>query len=99
MTFGELLKKARLENNWSQRDLSEKMKEAGTPLDYSYISRLENNSPDYPLSEEKIEVLAKVLNVDPVKLTIAAGKLPSDLPELAKQNEEEFLTFYRKLQK
>jgi transcriptional regulator with XRE-family HTH domain len=71
--FGELLRRKRRAAGISQRRLAEL---AG--LDFSYISKLENNRLAPPAADTVLK-LAEVLASPPDELLSAAGKLPGEV--------------------
>jgi transcriptional regulator with XRE-family HTH domain len=52
--FGDLMRAAREEKDWSQRRLAELLEEAGVRLDPSAITRIERGSRDVKLREDEI---------------------------------------------
>jgi HTH-type transcriptional regulator, competence development regulator len=74
-TFGELLRDRRRRAGISQRRLAEM---AG--LDFSYISKLENNRLAAPAAGTVVK-LAELLNCPADELLSAAGKLPGEVGE------------------
>jgi HTH-type transcriptional regulator, competence development regulator len=69
-TFGELLREKRRAAGMSQRELA-----AGSGLDFSYISKLENDRIPPPAAESVIQ-MCHVLKVPSEDLLAASGKLP-----------------------
>jgi transcriptional regulator with XRE-family HTH domain len=72
-TFGDFLREKRRAAGISQRRLAEL---AG--LDFSYISKLENNRLSSPAAETIVR-LAEILSCPPEELLSAAGKIPGDV--------------------
>lgn len=72
-SFGELLRQKRREAGISQRKLAEL---AG--LDFSYISKLENNRLAAPAADTVLR-LSDLLSCPPDELFSAAGKLPDEV--------------------
>lgn len=72
-TFGDILREKRRAAGMSQRRLAEL---AG--LDFSYISKLENNRVPAPAAETVVR-LAALLGCPAEELLAAANKLPSDV--------------------
>jgi transcriptional regulator with XRE-family HTH domain len=70
-SFGELLRDERRKAGITQRDLAAKAN-----LDFSYISKLENDRIPPPAADT-IVVICRILNVDPVDLLAASGKFPA----------------------
>jgi transcriptional regulator with XRE-family HTH domain len=88
MTFGTLVREARKKKMWSLRKLADQMKEQGADIDFTYLSRVENDMSEYPLSEKKISILAQVLDIDEYQLILAAGKIPQDFFDSVKNDPE-----------
>lgn len=57
-TFGQLIRKARKTKEYSQRELAKLI-----GVDYTYLSKLENDHAGYPPSEEVIRALARHLDL------------------------------------
>jgi transcriptional regulator with XRE-family HTH domain len=73
-TFGKLIRQARREQEYSQRELAKLVR-----VNFTYLSKLENDHADYPPSKEVIQSLAKHLNLDETELTQLAGRInPED---------------------
>lgn len=72
-TFGDKLRVYRREANISQRELAAK-----TGIDFSYISKLENDRIPPP-SADTIVKICEVLGINPDELLAITGKLPSDV--------------------
>ena len=89
-TFGGRIQRLRRERNLTQRDVASKL-----GIDFTYLSKLENNRGDAP-GEETVRRLAQVLGVDEEELLAAAGKLPAALRDRAQQDVE-FARFLRRL--
>lgn len=74
-SFGELLRKWRKKRGLSQRDLAQRV-----GIDFSYVSKVENDVPGFESpSEEALSRLADALEVDPDEMITRAGKIPSDV--------------------
>lgn len=99
MTFGTLVREARKKKMWSLRKLADQMKERGADIDFTYLSRVENDMSEYPLKEKNIIVLAEVLDIDKFKLIFAAGKIPQEFSDTVIENPEAALRFFRTLKK
>jgi len=79
-TFGTLLRDLRRLKNISQRELAEKV-----GVDFSYISKLENDRLPPPAAETIVKI-ANVLGVPTEELLSQTNKLPSDLKEMLGSN-------------
>ena len=80
-TFGEVIRAARKEKGYSQRELA---KQIG--LDFTYLSKLENNRADYAPKENVIRIIAQKLNLNEEELVFLAGRIPQRDSELLKQH-------------
>lgn len=86
-TFGKLIRQARRDREYSQRELAKLI-----GVNFTYLSKLENDNADYPPSNEVIRSLAIHLNLDQEELTRLAGRIdPEDAErfrDLLKQYQE-----------
>ena len=86
-TFGKLIRKARRDKEYSQRELAKLI-----GVNFTYLSKLENDHADYPPSNKIIQSLANQLNLDEQELTQLAGRIdPEDAEifrDLIKQYQE-----------
>jgi transcriptional regulator with XRE-family HTH domain len=100
MTLGQTIREARKKKKWNLRQLAEEMTNAGAKINFTYLSRVENDTPEYPLSEEKIRILARILDLDEEELIVAAGKYPEELIKAMRNNPEvaeQVVLFFRKM--
>lgn len=74
-TFGKLIRQARKQKEYSQRELAKLIK-----VDYTYLSKLENDHAGYPPSEDVIDLLAYHLDLTDHKdkLRRLAGRISPD---------------------
>jgi transcriptional regulator with XRE-family HTH domain len=79
-TFGDILRSARQEKGYSQRVLAQRI-----GVNFTYLSKLENNRADYPPSEEVIQALADHLDLDSKTLFYLAGRVPQEVYLLVQQ--------------
>lgn len=93
-SFGQRINQARKGKGYSQRDLA---KLAG--IDFTYLSKLENNRADYPPKEAVIRNFAEHLNLDAEQLIFLAGRIPARYNELLKQNYKAMPVLFRRMQK
>lgn len=95
-TFGRHIREARRGKGYSQRELA-----ALVGVDYTYLSKLENNRADYPPKEDVIRALAQHLDLDAERLSYLAGRItPEDakvVQELAKKHQEQMPVLLRKI--
>jgi transcriptional regulator with XRE-family HTH domain len=92
-TFGRVILKARKRNGYSQRDLAKLL-----GVNFSYLSKLENNRAEYPPKEDIIRGLAEYLHLDAEELIVLAGRLPQQYEEFLKQNYKEMPALLRRMQ-
>lgn len=74
--FGELLRNLRRDKSISQRDLAQRVE-----VDFSYISKLENNRLAPPAADTIVKI-CEALEVPPDDLLSAAGKVPNDVKDM-----------------
>jgi transcriptional regulator with XRE-family HTH domain len=86
-TFGATIQKLRRERNLTQRDVAAKL-----GIDFTYLSKLENDRGE-PASEDLVRKLAEILDADAEDLLALAGRVPTELREMAQQD----VTFARLL--
>ncbi len=77
MNFGERLREMRKEKGLTLREVAER---AG--IDFTYLSKIENERIPYTPAVETIRQLADALKVDSIELLTLAGKLPKELEAL-----------------
>ena len=87
-TFGEKLKQTRRLNGISQRELATKV-----GVDFSYISKVENDRLPPP-SSETIEKICAVLSVPVEDLLVLARKPPTGVIEIMSSSSDA-LKFFR----
>ena len=92
-SFGTLIITARKDKGYSQRDMANNL-----GVDFTYLSKLENDRADYAPKEEVIRGLAKNLNLNPEELIFLAGRIPQQYEEILKQNPKEMLVLFRRMQ-
>ncbi len=82
-TFGRLIRQARKDKAYSQRELA-----AMLSVDFTYLSKLENDRADYAPKEDVIRALARNLDINEEELIFLAGRLPQQYEALLKQNPQ-----------
>ncbi|MBL1209631.1 helix-turn-helix transcriptional regulator [Geminocystis sp. GBBB08] len=92
MDFGILIKEARKQKGYTQRDLAKKL-----GIDFTYLSKLENNRPDYAPKEELIRKLADCLDLEENELIFLAGRIPSEDEDLIKQHYQNMPLLFRRM--
>lgn len=89
MTFGEHVKRLRTERGMTQRALSE-----AAGVDFTYLSKIENDRLPYSPSVKTLQALARVLAVDELDLMRLADKVPPALEAIA--SNAEAMRFFRR---
>lgn len=89
MTLGEYLKELRRQRHLTQRQLAEK---AG--VDFSYLSKIENNRLEHTPSIKTLQDLARILEVDELELMELANKVPPVLEAIAR--DKDAMRFFRR---
>ena len=82
MTLGERLKELRRERGLTQRQLAEE-----TGVDFSYLSKIENERLEHSPSIKMLQDLARVLGVDELELMDLANKVPQGFEAIARDKE------------
>lgn len=90
--FGQLIRQARKNKGYSQRELAKLI-----DLDFTYLSKLENNRADYPPKEEAIRILARQLELDEEQLIYLAGRIPQQEEDLLKQHYKDLPALFRRM--
>lgn len=88
-TFGKLIRQARKDKEYSQRELAKLI-----GVDYTYLSKLENDHAGYPPSQDVIRLLALHLDLNEENLRCLAGRIT---PEDAKVFEELVKTYNKQV--
>lgn len=95
-TFGKLIRQARKDKEYSQRELAKLI-----GVNFTYLSKLENDHADYPPSKEVIQSLAEHLDLDKTELTYLTGKINPEnaeiIQDLLKQYQENVPVLLRRL--
>ena len=92
-SFGKLIKTARKDKGYSQRELAKHL-----GVDFTYLSKLENDRADYAPKEEVIRGLARNLNLNEEELIFLAGRIPQQYEAILKQNPKEMQALFRRMQ-
>ncbi len=66
-------------------------------LDFTYLSKLENNRADYAPKEEVIRGLARYLDLDAEELIFLAGRIPQQEEDLLKQHYKDMPALFRRM--
>lgn len=91
--FGEKIKELRKDRKITQRDLAAKL-----GINFTYVSKIENDKLEAPPSESLIRKLADVLEVEPDVLLDLAGKLDFKRLQQVAMNVPEAGTVLRRIQ-
>jgi transcriptional regulator with XRE-family HTH domain len=70
-----------------KRGLTQKRLAEAINIDFTYLSKIENNTLPYSPSTETLKKLSKILDVDELELLSLAGKLPAGLDTLTKSKQ------------
>ncbi|OJV91584.1 MAG: hypothetical protein BGO39_20625 [Chloroflexi bacterium 54-19] len=89
MNLGERLKELRREHKLTQRQLADKI-----GVDFTYLSKIENDRLEHTPSIKTLQDLARVLEVDELELMELADKVPTSLQSIVSSREA--LRFFRK---
>ena len=90
--FGKLIPQARKDKGYSPRELAKLLK-----LDFTYLSKLENDRASYAPKEEVIRGLARHLDLDQEELIFLAGRIPHQEEDLLKQHYKSMPTLFRRM--
>jgi HTH-type transcriptional regulator, competence development regulator len=90
--FGKLIRQARKDRGYSQRELAKLLQ-----LDFTYLSKLENNRADYAPKEDVIRGLARHLELDEEELIFLAGRIPHQEEDLLKQHYKDMPALFRRM--
>lgn len=89
-TFGQAIKRLRIQRGLTQRKLAEQV-----GIDFTYLSKVENDKGDPP-AEEKVRRLAAILGCDVEDLLARALKFPPELRARASRDQR-FARLLRRL--
>ncbi|MFQ5872328.1 MAG: helix-turn-helix domain-containing protein [Dehalococcoidia bacterium] len=89
MTFGQRIRELRRQHELTQRQLAEK-----TGVDFTYLSKIENDRLEHTPSIKTIQDLARALEVDELELMNLANKVPPLLEVIARDRDA--LRFFRR---
>jgi HTH-type transcriptional regulator, competence development regulator len=89
-TFGVLIRQARKNKGLSQRELAEIL-----GLDFTYLSKLENDRAKYAPKEEIIRELARHLELNQEELIFLSGRIPQQEEDTLKQHYKEMPSLFR----
>ena len=87
MTFGEAITQARKDKKLSQKQVAaETLKEDGQAISAQYLNDIEHDRRNPP-SEHIVRQLADTLDLDLDYLLFLAGRFPSDMLEMSRDQE------------
>ncbi len=90
--FGQIIKQARKEKSYSQRSLAKLI-----GIDFTYLSKIENNRADYAPKEDVIRALARELDLNEDELVFLAGRIPQRDEELLRQHYQTMPALFRRM--
>jgi len=88
MGFGEILRQLRTVRGDGIKKLAPEL-----GVDYSYLSKLENNS--VTPSAAFVSRVARYFGCDETRLLLSAGKVPEEILAILRENPDEALTYLR----
>jgi transcriptional regulator with XRE-family HTH domain len=91
-TLGSRIKELRIRAKLSQRELADRVarrlkEDERRGLDFTYLSKIENNRLEHPPSVPAIIALAGELEADSDELLALAGKAPPDVGQLLQKSQ------------
>lgn len=91
-SFGTLIRQARKAKGYSQRELA-----ALLLVDFTYLSKLENDRAEYAPKEDVIRSLARHLDLNEEELIFLAGRIPQRDEDLLKENYKDMPVLFRRM--
>jgi HTH-type transcriptional regulator, competence development regulator len=91
-TFGQVIRQARKDKGYTQRQVAKMLR-----IDFTYLSKLENDRADYPAKEDVIRSLAQKLDRNEEELIFLAGRTPARYEEFLKQHYQELPILFRRM--
>ena len=92
ITLGKIVKQARKRKKYTQRELAKII-----GIDFTYLSKIENDRVDYPPKEEVIKSFAQELELNSEELIFLSGKIPAQDRELLKQHYKTLPALFRRI--
>lgn len=88
-SFGQTIVSLRRERGLNQKELASKIRreDSSDPISPSYLNDIEHDRRN-PTSDHLIQQIADALSVDAAFLTFLAGQLPTEMRELALDEEQ-----------
>jgi transcriptional regulator with XRE-family HTH domain len=90
--FGQTIRQARKDKSYSQRDLAKLL-----GLDFTYLSKLENNRAEYAPKEDVIRAWRGNWDLDAEELIFMAGRIPQKEEDLLRQHHKSLPALFRRL--
>lgn len=90
--FGQLIRQARKDKGFSQRELAALLK-----LDFTYLSKMENNRAEYAPKEDVIRRIALHLELDPEQLIYLAGRIPHQEEAILSEHYKSMPMLFRRI--
>ena len=81
-TIGSRIRDLRRSHKLTQRELAKR-----ADIDFTYLSKIENDLPDYRPSERVIRALARVVGADAEELVLLAQKMPKPMQDRLARNK------------
>ena len=91
-TLGNFIRNARKAKNYYQRELAELV-----GIDFSYLSRIENDLINCPPKEKTLKAIAQHLDLNAEELIFLSGRVPQKHKQFIKENYEKMPIFFRRL--
>jgi HTH-type transcriptional regulator, competence development regulator len=95
-SFGNTICKARKDKGYTLRALAPLIK-----IDFTYLSKLENDRADHPPSEKLVRLMAKALGLDEERLIYLAGRITQSdaklIEGIAKNYPDEVSFLFRRM--
>jgi transcriptional regulator with XRE-family HTH domain len=89
MALGQYIRELRRQRHLTQRQLAERI-----GVDFSYLSKIENDRLEHMPSLKTLQDLAKALEVDELELMELADKVPTVLQAIAR--DKDAMHFFRR---
>lgn len=90
LTFGQVIRTARSDKGYSQRQLALLVE-----IDFTYLSKLESDRSDYPPKEYVVQQIAYYLGLDSEELICLTGRLPERYQDFLKENYKQMPALFR----
>jgi transcriptional regulator with XRE-family HTH domain len=95
-SFGNIIRQARKDKGYTLRQLAPLLK-----IDFTYLSKLENDRADHPPSEDLVRLMAQTLELDEERLIYLAGRITQSdsklIENLVKNYPDEAYLLFRRM--